>query len=277
MGLMKLDLGKHFQFILISIVVFSASLYVHLLISSHKAKEKLEKIHPNLVYFPPNNNQKIFPNAWYETETAGSYEYLGGVIKPKLAIITIQMALEKYPSSLVSKYLEKIYVVNKLNFYDVAYGGTNSSSNIYLSFNFYTPKDLEEIFHAEFSSILLRQNQSLINYQSWKDNNPKGFKYSGNPTSFIKDKKSYTINDEELYNSGFINEYATTTFENDFNNISRILFCNDKRFWEDLAGKRFSGLNNKINIVIDFYSQLNRVFNLEYFRKLKQCINFIFT
>ncbi len=69
-----------------------------------------------------------------------------------------------------------------MKFYDVPYGGTNSTDAVYLVNRGaplgYTDKYLEQTFHHEFSSILFRNFPALLDTGLWKGANQINYIYN---------------------------------------------------------------------------------------------------
>lgn len=211
---------------------------------------------------------KIFPPSWYSKKinaqgvSLDTCEYL----RSKKVIMA---TLQKYPTELLQKNLSTVYILKHIAFFDQPYGGTNSNTSIYLSNdgikNGYTDFYLEQLFHAEFSSILLRNNKKALNKRTWIKNNSDGFEYGNGGVDALKENKDSELFDSTLNKSGFINEYALSSFENDFNSFAKNIFLPKSGF--DLLIERHKKLNNKRKLIIKFYSRLDKSFTEDFFNQ----------
>lgn len=198
---------------------------------------------------------EIFPGKW-----------LGGEINAKATRIdssyteqslrVLQKALQKYPLEIVTTYLNKIFVLNTLEFYGLRYGGTNSLSNIYLCNRGFSDHWLEMAFHAEFSSLLLRKNEAAFDKEKWIQQNDESVAYGNSGVEALKVGKTSIVFNEALAEKGFLYEYALSSFENDYNSIAENLMMNRDEFWE--LAKKYPRVMAKINIVIGFYKQIDK-------------------
>src|SRR5690349_3374574 len=106
-------------------------------------------------------NKLIFPESWQKKpiNAEGGQIDETEIIRCKKVLVT---ALKKYPLSLLQEELQSVYFVKWMKFYNVGYGGTNSTDALYLTDNGidlgYTEHYLEQTFHHEFSSILYRNH-----------------------------------------------------------------------------------------------------------------------
>lgn len=216
-------------------------------------------------------NDNMFPQSWYDAEInpqAGSLKI--GELKRSLSIIF--NALDKYPTEFLKKNLKEVYILNYISFYGVEYGGTNSNDVVYITnqggINGYTDEYIEQIFHAEFSSIILRNYAGEDFDKDWCSINPKEFRYGDGGVSEIKTGKAGLDYTEYYFKNGFLYEYAMSGSENDFNSIAKNLFCPSKHFW-NLYGK-YINISKKINHTIKLYHSADTTFNLIYFKNFNR-------
>src|SRR5262245_35031945 len=134
------------------------SLYLLILFPSFLPAQELDttirKVHVGFTY-----SKKIFPESWRDAPiNATGFQIDYNEIPRSKAIVA--RALAKYPESLFEINLKNLFFLKDMTFYDVGYGGTNSSDAIYLTnqgtLRGYTDKYLEQTFHHELSSILFR-------------------------------------------------------------------------------------------------------------------------
>jgi hypothetical protein len=183
----------------------------------------------------------------------------------------VTKALAKYPVKVLKSNLKKIYVLNHISFYGVGYGGTNSTDAVYLTNQgeekYYTDLYVEQIFHEEFSSILLRNFPAHISEYTWSDCASDSISYGGTGVDAIKNGKAGETFDARLNDFGFLGEYATSNFENDLNSFAKNIFCPKADFWTLI--ETYPRLKCKLDTIIKFYGLINVKFTEEYFEKWK--------
>ena len=221
------------------------------------------------IYFEVD--EEAFPESWHSADIRAEGKDLDkDQIERSLKVLKITLA--KYPIEVLKKNLKKIYVLNEIKFYGVAFGGTNSTDVVYLSnkgiSKGYTDEYLERLFHAEFSSILLRNYKSNFPESQWLAANEPGTKYGKGGVSALKTKQSSESFDEDLHKKGFLNQYATSDVENDFNSFAKTIFKNEGDFWNLI--KKYPRLKKKMEIIVAFYHQINEEFDLEYFQSVSE-------
>jgi len=214
----------------------------------------------------------IFPSSWQVAPINARAENM-----PRSEIMrakgVITDALNKYPLSLLKQELTGVYFVRTMRFYDVAYGGTNSENSVYISNDGvkmgYTANYIEQTFHHEFSSILLRNHPSFLDTAEWKKSNIAGFDYNDpeNGVGAIRNNQSSQDLDTVLCAKGFLTQYALSGMENDLNTIAQNLFSPSEGFWK--IADRFPRINTKVKLLIAFYNKIDPLFTEAYFRKLK--------
>jgi len=177
-------------------------------------------------------------------------------------------ALEKYPAELLRRELKAVYLLGQLEFYGVSYGGTNSTDKLFLTnrgaSQGYTDRYVEQSFHHEFSSILLRNYPRRVDRASWASQNGRGYGQSG--TEAIRQGRASTEFSAWWHQLGFLYQYASSDFENDFNSVAENLFCPAPGFWQ--AVEAYPALAHKARLAIAFYQSLSPRLNEAYFRSL---------
>lgn len=222
------------------------------------------------IIFTAENN--MFPQSWYGGQIKGVAESLD-TSEIKRSVEIIKKALAKYPPAVLKKNLKKVYVLKKLSFYDVDYGGTNTTDIVYIAnkglTQNYTDKFIEHVFHAEFSSILMNNYPKALDQEKWKAANGKDFQYGAvNGYEAIKAGKASELFDKKILEFGFLNEYAMSTLENDFNSFAKNLFYAETGFWQ--IAESNSRLTMKLKLILDFYQAVDSLFTKEYFKKLAE-------
>ena len=186
----------------------------------------------------------------------------------------METSLSKYPGDVLRQNLDAVYFLGQMKFFDVSYGGTNSNTAVYLVNNGkahgYSDKYLEQTFHHEFSSILMRNFPQYLDTVVWKSYNEPGFEYNDpeNGVGAIRNNMSSQELDSVFCKKGIATQYASSSIENDLNTLAQNLFSPEENFWNYVD--HFPRLRKKVNLLINFYSKLSPVFTEEYFRKLDQ-------
>jgi hypothetical protein len=184
----------------------------------------------------------------------------------------IRKALSKYPIAALTNDLKAVYFLKTMKFYDVGYGGTNSTNALYLTNNGvssgYTDLYLEQTFHHEYSSILYRNHPSYFNENEWKASNILGFDYNDpeNGVGAIRKNQSSQDLDTALCAKGFLTQYSLSGMENDINTVAQNIFSPSDNFW--LIVDQFPRINKKVKLLISFYNKIHPQFTEDYFRKL---------
>jgi hypothetical protein len=214
--------------------------------------------------------EDMFPESWTEGEINGEAGSLS-VSERRRSGNILKIALSKYPISVIKENLTKIYVLKFLKFYNVPYGGTNSNDIVYLTNRGedegYTDLYLEQTFHHEFSSILLRNSSDLFFNTKWESVNNDDFVYGNGGVQAIYEDQASLIFEEIYHEQGFLHQYAMSDVENDFNSIAENLFCPHPQFWE--IYESYPQIRLKTELTIKLYHSINEEFNKDYFLKFK--------
>ena len=229
----------------------------------HAAEKRTKK---TIVKIDTSSYQGIFPESWLTKKINAKAEKL----KPSevdRSRKVIQHALSKYPGDVLTKNLKTVYVIHYLEYFGISAGGTNSTTDVYIANrgvkNSYSDFWLERTFHTEFSSIILRNHFQYLDKQAWLKLNGKSFRYLGSGVDAVKNKKTSKAFDAKLNKQGFLCEYSTASFEEDFNSIAEKLLLGNKDFWQVV--NQHPKLKAKTDIVIAFYHSINPLFDKEYF------------
>lgn len=204
----------------------------------------------------------IFPDRWYSNEINANALSLD-LEEHERSEVLMKQVLLKYPTSIVKHNLKKIYVLNYIEFYGISFGGTNSLDAVYLANRGsdlgYTDLFLKKAFHEEFSSILLRNYKENFDQNKWESINPESFEYGNGGVDAIKKGLSSEKFMDSLNAIGFINEYATSSLENDFNSFAKNLFEPSDEFQELLL--KYEPLQQKADFFIQFYEVIDSQFS----------------
>jgi hypothetical protein len=216
-----------------------------------------------------DSEENMFPKSWYNSRVNATSKSLDTAEHSRSKKI-IKLIFEKYPEAVLKNNLKTIYVLDSFSFFGQSYGGTYSDSNVYLSNkginNGYTDFYIEQVFHAEFSSVLLNNYKAFYNENEWTKNNPTEFNYGKGGLDALKNKKSSETFDNQLNEIGFINQYALSSSENDFNSFAKNLFMPRKGFYELVQS--YPNLAYKLKIIIQFYNKIDPFFTTEFFNKI---------
>ncbi len=211
----------------------------------------------------------MFPEAWRRPPILASGEVLPETEHKRVRAI-LARALAKYPPAVLETHLKGIHVLAELRYSGVITSGTNSRTCVYLKIGDarrgYTEEHIEGVFHAEFSSILLRNCAGHLDRVAWEAVNPAGFQYLGNGVDAVKQNKAGQILREDLHEQGFFKEYAQSTLENDFNGFAKMLFNGEAERWSVAA--RYPKIRRKLELTLDFYRALHPGFTEAFFRSL---------
>ncbi len=217
-----------------------------------------------------SNKGQIFPKDWTNEKINGKAIPIQNIEK-KRSLKIINKALLKYPKQLIEENLSSIFVFGYLEFFGQPYGGTNSNHNIYITnkgnLKGSSEQYIEQLIHAEFSSILFRNFKHLFDKKEWRKLNPIDFSYGKGGVEAIRKGKANERFNTSINRKGFINQYATSSLENDFNSFAKNLFS-PKNGFEELY-TNYNIIKSKRAFVIDFYNKIDESFNERYFRKLE--------
>lgn len=217
-------------------------------------------------YSPAN-----FPETWRLAPVNAQGEEIASneVDRSKLVMTK---ALSKYDNVLLGYNLKAVYFLKSMQFFNVGYGGTNSSDALYMTNNGYslgyTDRYIEQTFHHEFSSILFRNYNQILDTTSWKQANDPTFDYNDPESGVgaIRTGRSSQVPDTALAKYGFLTEYSMSSLENDINTLAQNLFLPDRGFW-DIFDK-YPKIRTKTRLLILFYSKLDEQYTERYFRSL---------
>jgi hypothetical protein len=216
-------------------------------------------------------HQSIFPSSWQAAPISAAGERIDAKEIVRCNSI-IDKALRKYPTGALANDLQVIYFLKSMKFYDVGYGGTNSTDALYLTNNGesmgYTDLYLEQTFHHEYSSILFRNHPEWLDQKAWMAANLPGFDYNDpeNGVGAIRNNASSQELDNMLCQKGFLTQYAQSSLENDINTFAQNLFSPSEGFWQLID--QYPRVNKKMKLLVRFYNRIDPAFTETYFRNL---------
>lgn len=216
-----------------------------------------------------SGSAEIFPESWRDGKVAASAESLPDD-RREAALRVMDAALAKYPAEVLGGHLRTLYLLGELRYRGVITSGTNSRTDVYVKIGpvekGFTARHNEGVFHAEFSSILIRNQPQFLDRKAWKAANPPGFTYLGDGVDAVKQGKARTKADSTLNAQGFLSQYSQSTLENDFNGFAARLWTGDASLW--LLAKEHPPIQRKLALVLRFYQQLHPTLDEAFFRKL---------
>lgn len=209
----------------------------------------------------------MFPLSWLNNEIKPHAKSLPLNLRPEAKRMIIK-AFEKYPKEILYKNLEKVYILEELNFYGVDYGGTNTNDIVYVVYYDYITDFIEKTFHHEFGAVLMyNYNFDTTAYKLMiADNVEYG---NGGIVALLNDESS-TDFDYELIESGFLSEYGSSCVEEDFCSVCEQLFKPEAEFW--YVYDTYPVMQKKIKYIIDFYHSIDTSFNERYFRSFNDSL-----
>ncbi|MGV3631666.1 MAG: hypothetical protein ACO1O6_10675 [Bacteroidota bacterium] len=216
-------------------------------------------------------HEDSFPDDWQGGDINARGENLDSTEIERSGEI-IQKALAKYPDEVLAANLREVYVLHSIKFYDVEYGGTNSTDVVYLSNkgeeNGYDAVFLEKTFHHEFSSVLLRNYPELIDQAAWEELNDFDYFDESGGVNSIKNETDGLNYDPAYLEAGFLYQYAASCFENDLNSIAENIFCPTKEYLGFL--KKYPKIRKKHDLFVAFYGKIDESFDAAYFKSLAE-------
>lgn len=213
-------------------------------------------------------DDSIFPESWLKDPVSASAVALPEAERDGCRQL-IEAELAKYPAAVLEKNLTRVHLLARLHYYGVATGGTRSARVVYVVKNGRIPPALfVNNFHAEFSSILLRNHRKAFDEAAWQAANPSGFAYRGSGVAAVKDGLASTKLSEERHAEGFLNDYAKASLEEDFNSFAGRLFTGDPALWEAIG--RFPKIADKAEVAMAFYASIDSAFSRGFFEGLRR-------
>jgi hypothetical protein len=222
-----------------------------------------------------NYSPAVFPESWRDSIINAEGE---NILPEEISrtTSTVIRALKKYPDSVLTINLKGIYCLKTMRFYNLVFGGTNSNQEIYITNNGeamgYTGDYIEQTFHHEFSSILLRNYFFLFDTLAWKNGNIPGFDYNDpeEGVGAIRNNQSSEDLDTALCKKGFLTQYAYSSLENDVNTVAQNLFCPAPGFWS--IADNYPLIREKVILLVRFYHDISAAFTENNFRKFETLI-----
>jgi hypothetical protein len=122
--------------------------------------------------------------------------------------------------------LRALRLCGRIEFYDFTAEGAAYERDVYLAVQLgRADDDLEEIFHHEFSLLLMKRHS--FPFKAWTDANPSEFRYLGDLRIFL-DTYGWERSQESepsLYREGLVVQYGRTTALEDANTYAQFVFA----------------------------------------------------
>ena len=243
----RYSMHKYFLFLLSILLITACTPSA----SIEDKRERLAKTHnivigtgdPTTFFVPPytRSEAKLSDGEIFPAAQSTLDESLRGV----------EDALKAYPTGFVSSQIDAIFIAGNMLFDGMRAGGTYrynwiiiaSDSKAIGEYNYHAA--LYGVHH-ELSSFIYRK--SFVISRFWGDLMPENWKAK------ITDKESLADNYEPIdYENGFLNNYATTSVENDFNTYAEFVFARTDELIE--LAKQYPLVAKKLRLFIIAYSQ----------------------
>lgn len=211
-----------------------------------------------------NSGNQSIPEHWRSQPVNGNATPASKIGQKVFASLLPQI-LAQYPKPLINDHIDTLYLLKTLRFFDTSYGGTAIGNDLFLTWDEeeqdYKPAYITSLFHHELSSLFFA-NQNFPE-QDWKKINPDHFLYLKNDKEILKpiSDKRETIISESLYQQGFLNQYATTTLENDFNIYAEFLFGHPEKL--KALAKKHRKIRQKLDLIKAYYLKLSTEFTAQ--------------
>lgn len=257
-----------------SLIILSATILVHEIGCIKKQHEnifsKIESKYQIKVRY--HIDKTFFPGQWLKPPVSAKAGELGSDELKRFPLV-LDFELSKYPIEMIKHNLSGIYLTKEIVFFNTSYGATSSNDIVYLNSKGkaagYSDAYIAGTLHHEIAHILYYKH--AFPDKNWKACNPKRFKYSGiedGGRKAIKNGKDSLIGAERFYRQGFLNEYGTSSMEEDFCVFSEEIMYNPQRVL--ILIKNYPRLNKKFKIWLSFYNSVNNKFTMEYIRQIKK-------
>lgn len=203
----------------------------------------------------------MFPKHWQWTAVPLPPEQWGQ------AVTLARQALAKYPPALLKSNLTGVCCVGKLLDKDgESAGGVAASSEKRI----YIASQREQTFHHELAHVFRHHHQEHLPDVEWRAVNPEGFEYG---TEQFKG-----LDEDKLWEQGFMSRNATTSLEEDFcETVARLfVFLRERtlvigpryrvtnKLW--FRAERSERLTKKLRLAVQFFNRLDPQCTEEYFR-----------
>jgi len=212
-----------------------------------------------------NADKADFPPEWLSPELALTVEtFSPGSVDDLESRAAVETAFDAYAPWILDEVLDKVHIVRSLSVKGAACGGTYSDSlrRIYVvGTNTQAgrgPENVIAAFHHEFSSLFYWRYEPLFRHELWFEQNPRDFRYGTGGLAAIQSGNARTAVDPKCLRNGFVSQYAMVDFEEDFNQITELLFTHPRELWA--LGRHYPRIEAKANLVVTFYGAIDQSF-----------------
>jgi hypothetical protein len=200
------------------------------------------------------------PEPWRDAPVSGSAVAISSGNLCRLAPILAQ-ELEKYPDGVLRNNMSGIYLLERLEFYGVEYGGTSLGDWVYLTGGTiaqgYDDNYLRRLIHHEISSLFFRNYAFPVD--TWSAVNPEGFSYATSGGQVLRSiAEGERGGSPALLRQGFLSDYGRSTLENDFNSYAETALVAPGEL--AALARAYPRVKRKLNILREFYRQVSRGF-----------------
>jgi hypothetical protein len=178
----------------------------------------------------------------------------------------ILRAIAKYPPVLVRRHLSRVYLMRRLVFYGLDYGGTYSNDRIYIVSDPQQPELAEASFHHEFSSILMKNEAGRFPRAAWMRALPVQSSYRHGGLAALRRGETGLAWMPQFHLQGFLCEYGKASFEEDVNTFAEALFTGQGLF---RLARMYPLVLQKKQLLIDFYSSMDPSLNRTFFQGIE--------
>lgn len=214
-----------------------------------------DRIHGIRIHYD-YDRELVFPKSWLEApiNCIGTQVEMSEAERAAPVIDEFASAYDDY---VLRDHLTDIYLLGDLQCYGQPYGGTNSTSALYLRVGIesqgYDAQHLLSILHAEFSSILQRNH--AFPSEEWKALNPAGFQYNNNAIQVLDEAGITDRPSRGLFCGGFLSRYATSDLEDDYNEYAGWIFARTDELCR--ARSECPAIEAKTQLALRFYKSVD--------------------
>ncbi len=196
------------------------------------------------LYFPAGSTLERFNSSAIQLSEA----------EIRRALPIVRVFLSNYPRRILRRHLGDIYLMRELKMGGGGWGGTYYKKGIYINCRASQRFILSTMFH-EISSMLMKTYR--FPERAWLRVNGSEARYIGT-RHFADGQNSGGSSSKQGLEMGFVTNYAHSSLENDFNEMSEYLFTRYYRLRH--LGKEYPKIGEKMELAIDFYKGIDDEF-----------------
>ena len=208
------------------------------------------------------NKYDYFPTHWLRPAVNASAEPISKRDAKKAMIAIRRFALE-YPSSVLNKYLEGVYLVSKFRFYNndnLRFGATYYNRRIFIKYKTSGGdhiKFTQRHLHHEFSSILM--NKNYFPRYKWEKHNLHPYKSKNEGIDCLSTSGDGRDEHGYLFRKGYLTSYGSCYYENDINIYAEYVFLFPNKL--ERIGKKYPRVKRKTKVIKEFYCKISNKFH----------------